>query len=140
MTRIYNNKFNINNSKALIYCDENDFIRKLRSLKSYCPQSYKDFIFKVSKENYFELEDGRYVRDIFTSNEFRFIYGQIRLIYTIKDKTVIIEDLEPSQFLLDGYMARLEIYKNMFYRNKKDKFKIDLMLSLKESNRKEIIL
>lgn len=136
----FNNKFGMDNSKTLMYRDENDFIRKLRSLKTYCPQSYKDFIFNVSKESYFELVDGRYSKDIFTSNEFRFIYGQIRLVYSIKDKAVIIEDLEPSQFLLDGYMTKLETYKTMFYRNKKDKFKIDLMFSLKENSRKEIIL
>ena len=144
MPKPYNNNFNPNsgmsNSKNLIYCDENDFIKKLRSLKTYCPQSYKDFIFNVSKENYFELEDGRYLRDVFTTNEFKLIYGQIRFIYSIKNKTIIIEDLEPSQFLLDGYMTKLKTYKSMFYRDNKDKFKIDLMVSLKECNRKGIIL
>lgn len=133
-------KSNKNLNKNLIYLNENDFIKKLRSLKTYCPQAYKSFIFKVSRERFFETKDGTYSKDIPTSKEFKFIYGQIRLIYSIKNKTIIIEDLEPSQFLLDGYMTKLETYRSMFYRDKKDKFKIDLMLSLNDKKRKEIIL
>lgn len=122
----------MNNLKTMIYRDENDFMRKLRSLKKYYPQSYKDFIFNVSKQDYFKLDNGTHTKEIFTSDEFKFIYGQVALIYTVEDKTIIIEDLEPSQFLLDGYMAKLGLYKNMLCRNQKDKFKIDLMFSIKE--------
>ena len=34
----------------LLYIDENDFNKKLRSLKIYCPIAYKQLIFKVKKE------------------------------------------------------------------------------------------
>ena len=127
----------LNNSRNLVYLNANDFTRKLRSLKMYCPQSYKNFIFKVSKESFFETENGRYSKNIFTSDEFKFVYGQIKLVYSIENDKVIIEDLEPSQFLLDGYMTSLNIYKKMFYRNKNDKFKIDLMFSLKENSERK---
>lgn len=43
-----------------------------------------------------------------------------------------MKNIEPSQFLIDGYMSSLEIYKGICYRNKKDKFKIDLFISMKK--------
>ena len=36
------------------------------------------------------------------------------------------------QFLLDGYKSELRTYKSIYYRDEKDKFKIDLMLKIKE--------
>lgn len=41
-------------------------------------------------------------------------------------------DLEPSDFFLDGYRFDLNVYKSFYYRNEKDKFKIDLMFELKK--------
>lgn len=128
----FNKKPTITDAKNLVYRDECDFYRKVRSLRTYCPRSYKNYLFKISKEGYFETEDGRYSKDIYTSKEFRFIYGQIKLIYSIEKNKVIIEDIEPAQFLIDGYKTKLETYRSMFYRDERDKFKIDLMFLLKE--------
>ena len=128
----FNKKSTITDAKNLVYRNECDFYRKVRSLRTYCPRSYKNYLFKISKEGYFETEDGRYSKDIYTSKEFKFIYGQIKLIYSVEKNKVIIEDIEPSQFLIDGYKTKLETYRSMFYRDERDKFKIDLMFSLKE--------
>lgn len=38
------------NTMRLLYIDENDFNKKIRSLKTYCPIAYKQLIFKVKKE------------------------------------------------------------------------------------------
>ena len=43
-----------------------------------------------------------------------------------------MEDIEPSQFLLDGYVYELDTYRGMPYRNQRDKFKIELMIRRKE--------
>lgn len=43
-----------------------------------------------------------------------------------------MESIEPSQFFLDGYMSSLDTYKGIYYRNKKDKFKIDLVMQMKK--------
>lgn len=113
---------------------ENDFIKKLRSLKKYCPQAYKFIIFKF-KDDYLDVKDGKYSLNLPTSNEFKFVYGQIKLIYIVKNKTIKFVDLEPTDFLIDGYKFDLKVYKSMFYRNTKDKFKIDLMLEMKRGGK-----
>lgn len=74
MSKVYQNIFN--NSIS----NDNGFTKKLRSLKKYCPQSYKFVIFKF-KDNYLNVEDGEYSINLPTSMEFKFVYGQIKLIY-----------------------------------------------------------
>lgn len=128
---VFENK-KINKGKKIIYLDKRDFTKKTRSLKTYCPKSYKDFIYVMLNELDVELTDGRYSKDIFTSDEFKNIYGQIKIIYSIKNNKIVVEDLEPSQFLFEGYMRKLDTYKGIYYRDEKDKFKIDFMLSLKK--------
>ena len=112
--------------------DNNEFNKKLRALKKYCPQAYKHFLFKVNHASNFMKEDGDYVLDLPTSDEFRFIYGQIQLKYSVVNKIPIFKDLEPSQFFLDGYRFDLDVYKSIYYRNEKDKFKINLMFEMKK--------
>lgn len=118
--------------KRGIMTDNNEFNKKLRSLKKYCPQAYKYFIFKIHKCKKLNKLDGKYELNLPTSDEFRFIYGQIKVKYSVVNGIIIYEDLEPSQFLLDGYRFDLEIYKSQYFRDKKDKFKIDLMFELKK--------
>lgn len=58
----------------LLYIDENDFNKKLRSLKIYCPIAYKQLIFKVKKELDASVPDGIYRRELKASKEFKFVY------------------------------------------------------------------
>lgn len=109
-----------------------EFQKKLKALKKYCPSAYKYLIFKFNKTDYFNSNDGIYVVDLPTSEEFKFVYGQIKLIYLINNKKSKFIDLEPSDFFIDGYKFDLKVYKKMYYRNSKDKFKIDLMLEMKK--------
>lgn len=113
------------------YRNENDFKKKMRSLKTYCPRAYKDLIFNVNMNDLFSLKDGIYKKDLQTSEEFKFVYGQIQLIFSISQGDVVIEDISPQQFFLDGYFNLLEIYKGIPYRDAKDKFKINLFRSMK---------
>lgn len=121
-----NKKYSDNKLNTLNAC--NLFNKKLRALKKYCPQTYKYLIFQRP----IETSDGMYELDLPTSFEFKFIYGQIKIIYEVKNGVPFFKDLEPSQFFIDGYNFDLNIYKNIYYRNPQDKFKIDLMYSMKE--------
>lgn len=127
MPKPYHNNFNKYNN---IY-KNNEFNKKLSSLKKYCPQSYKYLMFQFRHYNCFQKEDGNYELNLPTSPEFKYIYGEIKLKYCVKDKSIIFKDLEPSQFFMDGYKMELDVYKKFYYRDEKDKFKIDLMLSIK---------
>ena len=53
----------------------------------------------------------------------------------MKNKGIKFIDLEPSDFFIDGYRFDLEVYKSIYYRNAKDKFKIDLMLEMKKGGK-----
>lgn len=119
--------------KTFKYLDENDFIRKARSLRKYCPKAYKELVFGTRNKNLNLLPNGRYTQNLYTSDEFKTVYGQIKLAYSVENGNVTIEDIEPSQFLLDGYVFELDIYKGMPFRNDRDKFKIDLMITKKEN-------
>lgn len=127
MPKPYHNNFNKYNN---IY-KNNEFSKKLSSLKKY-------LIFQFRHYNCFQKENGSYELNLPTSPEFKYIYGQIKLKYCVKDKNIIFKDLEPSQFFMDGYKMELDVYKKFYYRDEKDKFKIDLMLTLK--NIKEEII
>lgn len=128
MPKPYHNNFN----KPIIeFKVDNEFNQKLRSLKKYCPLAYKYLIFEIDKNNFFKFEDGMYEVYLPTAKEFKFLYGQIKLKCLVENKNTIF-DLEPSQFLLDGYKSELRTYKSIYYRDEKDKFKIDLMLKIKE--------
>ena len=97
---------------------------------SNCGQCCSEFL-HLDKEELSALPNGVYFEELYTSKEFEQVYGKIKLIYSVVNRLVIIEDIEPSQFLLDGYIYELDTYKGMPYRNERDKFKIDLMIRRK---------
>lgn len=126
-------KIKINNvgvSENFKYKDENDFVKKLRSLKTYCPRAYKDLIFNTNMQDLFNSSDGIHIKELFTDELFKLVYGQIKLVYRIEKGKIIIENLLPQEFLLNGYINLLKTYKGMPFRDKKDKFKIDLSLAI----------
>lgn len=123
------------NTMRLLYIDENDFNKKIRSLKTYCPIAYKQLIFKVKKELDANVPDGIYRRELESSKEFKLVYGKIELVYRVYKGEIIMENIEPSQFLLDGYMSSLDTYKGICYRDNKDKFKIDLIMQMKKERK-----
>ena len=116
MSKVYQDNFN----NSLSNNSDNEFTKKLRALKKYCPQAYKFVIFKF-KDTYLNVENGEYSINLPTSKEFKFVYGQIKLIYRVKNKGI--------KFIY------LEVYKSIYYRNAKDKFKIDLMLEMKKGGK-----
>ena len=108
--------------RQVIFKNEIDFNKKLRALKKYCPKAHKYLYFDIFTKDLFEKKKGSYEIELPTSKEFKMIYGQIKLKYSIHNRKIILEDLEPNAFLIDGYKFELESYKGIFYRNEKDIF------------------
>lgn len=120
----------IHSNYKIVFENENDIIKKIRSLKKYCIKAYKELIFYVF--NNIQIQDGYYEKELTTYQEFKKVHGQIKVIYEVRDKKITIKDITPSKFLIDGYMKELETYKGMYYNDEKDKFKINLVMKLKE--------
>lgn len=117
-------------NKVLVYLDENEFRKKVRFLKVYQMKSYKYFIFEVVKKLKSEgKNNGRYELDLNTDKLFRKVYGKIRLLFSVKEDVVLLEDIvaDDKTILNDGYSKELGIYKGVPYRDAKDLFKIKMM-------------
>lgn len=114
------------------YKNQNDFVKKFRSLKTYFPLAYKDLLFRLDKRKLYELKDGEYIQELLTTDEIKFVYGTIKLIFSVKNGNILIENLEPEEFLIDGYYKLLKIYQGIPYRNEKDLFKIKLLKQMKK--------
>ena len=60
---------NVGKTENFRYKDENDFVKKLHSLKTYCPRSYKDLIFNTNLKYYLnpvmEFTQKSYLRMIY---------------------------------------------------------------------------
>lgn len=112
----------------IIYIDENEFKKRERAIRKYFMGAYKYWVFeaipKLQKENKI---DGKYKLELPVSNLFKKVYGKVRVLFSVKNDVVILEDIEPSEMLLDMFRKELPIYKGIPYRNEKDKFKIELM-------------
>lgn len=118
---------------CVMFMDENDFIKKVRSLKKYCPKAYKFLMFEFMKQDIYNCKSGaKLIKELPTSEEFKSIYGTIKLIYSKYNNKIVLEDIEPSKFLIDGYRRDLDTYKGIPIRDKKDIFKVNLFFELKE--------
>ena len=120
-----------NDSKKISYVDYNDFNQKIRSLRKYCIRSYKDLTFRFIKQD-FNKPDGTYEDNIMTPKDFKFVYGQIKVKYFIKNGVLVLVDIEPSDFFKTGYMKDLHEYRGLYYRNRKDIDKIEFYRNFKE--------
>lgn len=69
-------------SKTIAFLNYNDFIKKYRALRIYCPRSYKYICFKVLP-NLKIISDGEYTIDIPTDPVFAEVYGKIKLHYDV---------------------------------------------------------
>ena len=118
-------------NNLITFLDYNDFVKKYRSLKMYCPKSYKYICFHVLK-NLRKDDPGKYIESIPTDSIFSLVYGEVQLIYSVVKGRIVVEDLFPADFLLDGYTRVLDTYKGIPYRDAKDKFRINLILKRKE--------
>lgn len=117
--------------KIITIMDEIIFTKKLRALKKYFPLTYKYLIFDFFpklKQN--DKKNGIYSVELPTDNNFDKIYGSLIINFTIVEDKINIEDILPSEILLDMYNHPLPVYKGIPFRNEKDYFKLRLLCDL----------
>ena len=116
------------NRNIITYLNKNEFTKKERALKKYIMGAYKYWIFDavpiLQREN---KKDGSYELELPVDKLFEKVYGKVKILFTVKNDIVILEDIVPSEILLDMFRSELPTYKGVPYRNEKDKFKIELM-------------
>ena len=117
--------------QKIVYIDENDYKKKEKALKKYLISSYKHLIFKFYKKDFSCLDDGMYKEYLPVSDFFEYVYGKVYVSYSKKGNTIILENIQPSNCLLDFYNKDPKEYKGMYYRNNLDKLKIDKYIEMK---------
>ena len=126
------------------YLDENDFRKRVRSLRKYNMLAYK----KLTFEYYPELRKGHFLGEKVSEDakagtinyELKLptdelsakVHGEIRVHYTVyPDKHVILlTNITPEDILNEGHAAELSTYKGVMISKshpEKDVFKINLL-------------
>ncbi len=134
---------------VLDYINENEFKKLERALKKYNMLAYK----KLNFEYYPALRNGKFVGVMTGQNKkagtvnyelklpsdsmFTQVHGDVKLIYTvyIKEQTIMLNTITPSDILLEGHKSELTTYKGIMISKKnasKDMFKIDLLKMLQD--------
>lgn len=112
----------------ITYLNENDFRKKERALRKYLMGAYKYWIFDavpiLQREN---KKDGKYELELPVDKLFEKVYGKVKILFSVENDIVIIEDIIPNDILIAMFNRELPSYKGIPYRNEKDKFKIELM-------------
>ena len=120
--------------KTLTYLDENDFNKQLRAIRTYFMNVYKYLTFDFFKKGIFEQEIGVHWLYLPTDRLFEKVYGKLMMQYEVTDRVIILIRFEPRDILIAGYISELNTYKGVFYRDEKDKKKIEIIKRLKEVN------
>ncbi len=129
---------------VLDYVNENEFRKLERAIKKYNMLAFK----KLSFEYYPALKNGNFLGNLVSTNKkngtetyelklpsdkmFAQIHGEVKLIYTVhkKEQVVMLENITPSEILLEGHRSELTTYKGIMISKSnasKDMFKIDLL-------------
>lgn len=128
--RIITRKFN-DDKYYMTMVDYVDFQKKVRFLAKYFRKTYKHLIFDIlpTLKHKGDIE-GTHIYKLPIDNVFNRVYGELELHYSVKDKTIVLEDITPGGILIAGYMDLLSVYKGIPYRDKKDLAKIKLAMTL----------
>lgn len=127
--------YNFEGKKArIIYLDENEFKKKMRAVKRYSTNAYKYWLFDVIPKLKIEgKKDGKYELQLPVNEIFQKVYGEVKILLSVQNDVVILEDITPSDMLMEMHNKDLPTYKGVPYRNNKDKFKIDFYKEVKKS-------
>ena len=128
---VFTYKFKDNQNK-IVFLDENDFNKKIRAIRRYSMNAYKYWHFKalpiLKKES---KKEGDYELELPVNELFKKVYGDVKILFSVKNGVVILENITPSEMLMSMFMGNLPTYKGIPYRDLKDKFKIELMKEIK---------
>ena len=136
-SKVITSQFDNSKNIRVTYEDENAFNKLTKALKMYNMFAYKDFIFnlmyqlRAGKMVGYEIEPDIWRCDLQSDKIFEFVYGKMYFTYRVEDGyRVVLLDIEPKDFLLDGHAKQLPTYKGVPIRGPKDRFKIDLYFSI----------
>ena len=112
----------------VVMLDENLYRKKELALRRYFRRAYKYLIFDaVPKLKQSGKKDGIYQVELPSDELFKKVYGEMVLKFSVKNDVAIIEDVEPSEILLECHQRELPIYKGIPYASKKDLTKLKTM-------------
>ena len=111
------------------YLDENEYRKLLRGLKEINKLAYKQIVFRTLK---FDKTPGKHEIILKSSDTFRKVHGDIKLIYSTYKDTILIENIEPSSVLLEYHCKKKNTYKGIPFVDNKDVFKINLIREMKK--------
>ena len=121
------------NRKILTYIDEVDFSKKEKALRKYMMGAYKYWIFEVvPKLQRTNKIDGKYELTLPVTELFEKVYGKVKVLFSVKNDAVLLENIEPSEMLLTMHKKELPTCYGVPYRDERDKFKINLLRSDRE--------
>lgn len=110
------------------FLDENLYTKKSKALRRYFMKCYKYLIFKaIPKLKEPGKKDGAYKVALPTEELFKRVYGEITLLFSVKNDVAVIEDITPDRILTACYTRDLPVYKGIPYETKKDLDKLKIM-------------
>ena len=77
-----------------------------------------------------KLDDNLYRCFLKSNDIFEFVYGKSYFLYEVNNNKIILKTIEPSDFLKAGHVKQLETYKGVPIIGPKERFKIDVYLSI----------
>lgn len=111
------------------YLDENEYRKLLRGLREINKLAYKQIVFKKFE---FDKTPGKHEIILKASDTFKKVHGDVKLIYSTYADTILIENIEPSNVLLEYHTKKKNVYKGIPFVDDKDVFKINLLKEMKK--------
>lgn len=117
------------NDTNITYLDETQCRKLLRGLKEVNMIAYKQIIFKKLD---FDKELGKHELLLNTNDTFRKIHGDIKIIYSTYKDVICIENIEPSNVLIEYHNKKKNTYKGIPFVDERDIFKINLLREMRK--------
>ena len=142
------------NTYEFDYLDENDFKKKVRSVRRYDMLAYKKLMYtyypKLRKGNFLGTEVSKNEKDKEVSYELKIptdellkkVHGQIILHYTVRleTSTILLTNITPESILDEGHRAEESPYIGVIISKtnpEKDLFKLNLLKWLLQEEKKK---
>ena len=108
------------------------FPEMLRTLKEFCPLTYRDLMYDKGLRLRDDGKQGINELVLLTSKEFKMLYGPIKLTYLLIGNNVKLLGIEPFEIFMPGFLKRPKFVYGVPIFNKRDKFKITFLRKMEE--------
>ena len=127
--KVYTRTFDSSKNIRITYENENEFRKLERALKTYIFDLLQKL--KQGKTIGDEIEENLFKVHLQSSEIVEFVHGESYFTYRIEDDNkAVLLDMEPREFLIAGHQKELPAYKGVPIAGSKDRFKVDLYLTL----------